>query len=79
MKNDLEKIRAQVGLAKHLINAIGWTVAFIFAVYILVNRLVTDKPYTILHLIAPVLLLLVSIIAIRRFLILRSRAKDQIP
>ena len=74
MTSNLQKMQFNIGLAKHLISAIGWTIACLFSIYILVDRVITDKPYTILHVIAPPLLLLVSIIATRRFLILRSRA-----
>jgi hypothetical protein len=76
MTSTLEKMHSNIGLAKHLISALGWTVACLFSIYILVDRVIADKPYTILHVIAPPLLLLASIIAMRRFLILRSRAAN---
>ena len=76
MKSKLENVHAKVGLARHMVSAVGWTAGCLFSVYILVNSLIMDKPYTILHLMAPILLLLASISSTRRFLILRSRAKD---
>jgi hypothetical protein len=70
MKSEIENVQAKLSLARHMFSAIGWTTACLFSIYILANRLIMDKPYTILHVVAPLVLLFASIVSIRKFLIL---------
>ena len=79
MKNRLVNVHAKLGLARHLIAAIGWIVACVFSIYILADRVITDKPYTIFHVVVPFALLLASASASRRYLFLRSKAAKDTP
>ena len=67
-------IQRRFALTKHFITAIGWVALFCYSTYLLLEKMLSSKPYTIVHLIAPLVLVLVSVRAIRRYRMIRSLA-----
>ena len=73
---DIPSTQQRLLNAKHLATAFGWTCLFLFSVYVLANAIMSSKPYTVLHLLAPPILLLVSIRASLRYLRIRGQKRD---
>lgn len=52
--------------ATNLIAAVGWPALFSYSLYVLLDKIFSSSEYTVFHLIAPLVLALVSVKAIRR-------------
>lgn len=53
--------------AKHLVAAIAWALMFLYANYLVAGEYFNSRPITPFHVIVPIVLLLVSIRAIKRY------------
>ena len=53
--------------AKHLVAAIAWVLMFLYANYLVAGEYFSSKPITPFHVLVPIVLLLVSIRAIKRY------------
>lgn len=51
----------------NLVAAVGWLCLFLYSTYILLEKILTKNEYTVLHVIAPIALMLVTIKAFRRY------------
>ena len=57
---------------QRLVAALGWSGLFLYSAYLLSDRLLSSESYTVIHVVVPFALLLVSIRAIRRYLVHRN-------
>lgn len=64
--------RNRLEQTKRLVAALAWTALFLYSAYLLLHKLFRSESYTVIHIVVPFALLLVSIRAIRRYLIRRN-------
>ncbi|MGO4550263.1 hypothetical protein AB4059_04060 [Lysobacter sp. 2RAF19] len=61
----------KMSMTKHYAAALGWIGLFVYSIFLLAGKLIVSETPSIVHLIAPFVLLLVAIRATRRLWALR--------
>ena len=72
---DIHDTRARLKPLQHLLTALGWLGLLLYSVYLLLDGFSGGRELSILHLLIPVVLLLVTIRAARRYLWYRAAAR----